>query len=840
MWETDGNIPENLTVRPTRLTKRTSLLNQCSLRFHACGAALLTVLCLFAPIAQAQQSPNTNQVYHQLRGLLPAGPSLNVQNLVLKRDAATFTFNHGGFVFFGEVNGKVTGAVFGGSGHLHLTPPTATEAHSLQILTKKPEFDEDFSQVVLRFTDGTAEELRKAAGVTAGGSDSSLVQAAMEFRTFQRDHLHENVDLRLLEDVLSPAPGGFFLAAIHGSSNPHILFEIDPHGAPDIAPEEVRLETYNAWGWTIPAAFHLAPEYAGGTASGRQENYAFKVDDENLDTTIEKSGFLSAQAAVHLHAVTEGVAVVPLTLYPTLRVSKVEDEHGEVLDFVQERKEDDPNFGLVLAHPLKKGESATVKITYGGKDAVRSVGGDNYDPIARESWFPNGGTGFGSYSIYTMRFHTPKEIELIATGNKLSDKVDGKIRTTEWASKVPLPVAGFHLGRFAEKSGKTPDGIEVDAYANSELPDWASSVAHAASGDALPSQISHGGSMAVGTLSTTGMLPVELSEGTSAVQIYESLFGKLPFDHLALSQQPACTYGQSWPMLVYLPICGFWDGTIQHQFGLRPEDPYWKTVTAHEIAHQWWGHTVGFASYRDQWMSEGFADASASIFLQMTRKNGNDFRDFWKQLKTQLTERNSDGFRPIDVGPVTMGYRLSSSKTGWGVYNNLVYPKGAYILHMIRMMMYSPKTGDEDFRAMMHDFTDTYQLKVATTEDFKAMVEKHMTSGMDLDHSHTMDWFFNEYVYGTALPQLHFESLIKSNSDADQIYFKLTQSGVSDSFKMVVPIYLELNDGRTIRLGSVSMYGNTSTEKTVQLGKPAVPVKRAVIDYMHDVLAIEN
>jgi Peptidase family M1 domain len=354
------------------------------------------------------------------------------------------------------------------------------------------------------------------------------------------------------------------------------------------------------------------------------------------------------------------------------------------------------------------------------------------------------------------------------------------MRTTEWDSMMPLPVAGFHLGRFVEKDGKTPSGVAVTAYANSELPDWAGSILRVASGD-LPTMSPGGGGMAVGNLNTTGMLPVELSEGSAAVQIYEGYFGKLPFDHLALSQQPACNYGQSWPMLVYLPICGFWDSTIQNQFGLRPSDPYWKVVTAHEVAHQWWGHTVGFMSYRDQWMSEGFADASAAIFLQATRKNNTDFRDFWRQLKQQLTERNADGFRPIDVGPVTMGFRLSTPRTGWSIYQNLVYPKGAYILHMVRMMMWSPKTGDDAFRAMMHDFVDTYRLKVATTEDFKAMVEKHMTTGMDLDGNHKMNWFFNEYVYGTDLPQLHFESQLKSNSDTDSLHFKLTQSGVPDT-----------------------------------------------------------
>ena len=204
-----------------------------------------------------------------------------------------------------------------------------------------------------------------------------------------------------------------------------------------------------------------------GVASGRQENAGFHVESEDLETSIEKSGFLSGQATVHLRALEDGLVVVPLDLFPTLRVSQVEGEHGEALDFVQEKKEDDADFGLVLASPLKKGDAATVKITYAGKDAVRNAGNDNYDPIAREDWFPNGGTGFGSYTRYKMRFHTPKEDELIATGAKLSDKVDGKVRTTEWDSQMPLPVAGFHLGRFTEKEGKTSDGLAVAAYANS-------------------------------------------------------------------------------------------------------------------------------------------------------------------------------------------------------------------------------------------------------------------------------------------------------------------------------------------------------------------------------------
>jgi aminopeptidase N len=274
--------------------------------------------------------------------------------------------------------------------------------------------------------------------------------------------------------------------------------------------------------------------------------------------------------------------------------------------------------------------------------------------------------------------------------------------------------------------------------------------------------------------------------------------------------------------------------------GLHPEDMYWKVVTAHEVSHQWWGQTVGFRSYRDQWMSEGFAQASASIFLQATRPKPDDYLNFWREQRKLITEKNPMGFRPIDVGPVTMGFRLSSERTGWNIYQDLVYPKGAFILHMIRMMMWSPKDGDARFIDMMHDFVSTYRLKAATTEDFKAMVEKHMTQGMDLENAHNMDWFFREYVYGTDLPAYHFEGDATPDGEGWKVHFKLTQSGVDARFANAVPVYLELADGKVMRLGSIVIHGANSIEQTVALPKMAAPIKKVVINYNYDVLCADN
>ncbi len=786
--------------------------------------------------------------------MLPAGDVITIKDFVLKRDAATFTFRSDSVAFYGQVNGKVTGAVFRGEGHLHITPPTAEERHNLSIQAHVEQLDEDFDEAVLRFTDATAGELRKASA-GAGQPDSAFAKAAQELQLFLRHHaegsvigqggtfyfskFYGNLDLRLLEDVLSPAPGEYFFASIHGSKSPHLYFILDPHGVADVAPEEVALLQWDTMNETetIPLAFHRAAEYLNGTPSGNEHNAAYKILHQDLDVTIEKNGFLSSLATVNVRAEEDGVAVVPLDLYPTLRVSQVDSGMDGALDWVQENKDLDPDFGVILGAPLKKGETTTIKIAYGGKDVVLNEGGNNYYPVAREDWFPNSSQGFGDYSTYHMFFHVPKGLQLIATGTLVNQSNEGKITTTEWKTETPLPVVGFSLGEFQTKEATigTPlsGQLTVDAYANRQRPDVVMSIVQ---------QLEAANQSFLGTLDTTPMLANDLSQGQVAAQIYTEYFGPLSFPHIALTQQSACDYGQSWPMLVYLPICGFFYNTQRHFLGLSDFSAatYWDVVTPHEVAHQWWGHTVGFRGYRDQWMSEGFADESASIFLQLTRPKPGDYLNFWHEQRRMLIEKNAFGFRPIDVGPVTMGARLSSPKTGFDIYQDLVYPKGAFILHMIRMMMWSPRDGDALFKATMRDFVNTYRLQAATTEDFKAIVEKHMSPGMDLEGNHTMDWFFREYVYGTDLPAYHFEGDATPSGDGWNLHLKLTQSGVPADFKMLVPIYLELADGKMIRLGSANITGDTTVEKTVQLPKLPAAVKRVLINYNYDVLCTDN
>jgi aminopeptidase N len=239
-------------------------------------------------------------------------------------------------------------------------------------------------------------------------------------------------------------------------------------------------------------------------------------------------------------------------------------------------------------------------------------------------------------------------------------------------------------------------------------------------------------------------------------------------------------------------------------------------------------------------MSEGFADMSASMYISFIEKDPKKFIEFWNDERQLLTERDPQGFRAIDVGPVTMGYRANNSRTGTGITRRLIYPKGAYILHMVRMMMWDKHTGDKVFKETMQDFVNTYRGRPATTEDFKAIVEKHMTPDMDVEGNHRMDWFFNEYVYGTQLPSYKFDSSFETGPDAIVFNFSLAQSNANDKFAMLVPIYLELDDGRIISAGRARMVGNTSFSQKVSLKGLQVKPRRAVINYYDDVLCSPN
>jgi Peptidase family M1 domain len=789
---------------------------------------------------------NNDATYLKLRNVKVGTATIHVKDFILKRDAGIFTFRDGVFSLLEPVNGKITGAVFTGDASFALTPPTEIERRNLAILTKGQPFEEQFLSAVFRFTDGTEDELKKAAvadNSPAGGDPAGVLG---DIQQQLRKKLKDNLAARLLQDVLGSSPGGKFIAFIKGKKySDKMVYDVDPHGSSLVAPEEVSLLLWDDNRGGIWAAFHLAKEYSQHSASSTEQNRTVAIERQKLDVGIAKNAFLTGAAVTTFTARQDGVRVVPLDLFPTLRVDSVTGKDGEPLAFIQEDKDDDPDFAVILPRELKKGESYTITTRYAGKDALRNEGNGNYYPVqgARADWYPS--QDLGSYAMFDMSFHVPKGMTMVATGKLLKKIDEGHETITEWTTEVPQAVAGFNFGNFKREEDKPiKQPYLLETFANPNPPDIIAGLQHI---DALP-RLDGPGMDATGTLgnmSTLGMMKKAMGEAKLSVEIYTDYFGEAPYKRLAMTQQAAPGYGQSFPGLVYLPIDYFLDSTVRHQLGIGEAFGYFKVVGPHEIAHQWWGHLVGWNSYRDQWISEGFADMSAGLFLQYVygQKNLDVYHQYWADQRRFMTQKNRFGVRPIDFGPVTMGWRLNNAKAGSNIYRELIYPKGAYILQMVRFMM-QQRGNDPDarFKAMMHDFTKTYANRPASTEDFKAILEKHMTPEMDIDKNHTMNWFFDEYVYGTEYPSYKFEHSFSNAANGDVVLnLKITQADVGKNFVMLVPIYLELANGKVAWLGAAQMSGSNTLEQHVTLTGLKDKPKRALLAYYDDLLGtIEN
>ncbi|WP_160114953.1 M1 family aminopeptidase [Bryocella elongata] len=770
-----------------------------------------------APIhpSGAGRNPNALVEYSILRSSVASQPGITVRNLVIEREGAKFTFSDGNFYLYPAINGRVTGGVFLGKGHFSLKVSDPREQHSLAYFSKSEGLEQDFTSLLLRFTDETAAEITRASAGTTGPSTEAQQIAGESAKKF-RQHLHENFEQRLLEDIVPDRGGSFFLASFRmgGAFTGHnVLFTIDP----DDSPDQVSFATWDDYTYDVWAGYRMSDR--------SKVAVPLRIVEEQPDVTIERSGNLIGSTETTFTVFRDQTRVLPLNLYPTLRVSAVFDETGTPLDFIQEGKEFDPQFAVVLAQPAKAGQKVRILTKYAGKDAVRRDGDAMYYLAdgARESWYPSGHNSFGDFTNFRMTFHIPKRLQIVATGKEVSRDSDANGTRVVWATDKPIPVAGFNLGEFKTASRKTPTGFDVTSYANTALPD---SVAGLANQGAL------------GSLDTTMLLKDQVEQGWAAIQVYTDYFGPLPFDHVALTEQSSCSFGQSWPMLVYLPMCAFWDSTARHGLGLDAHDAsYWDEVTPHEVAHQWWGSLIGFDSYRDQWMSEGFANFSTGVYLKQTEKTMDKYRTFWKEQRRNLLEKNTNGKRPVDVGPLTMGYRVNNEKTGDWVAQELIYSKGAYVLHMLEMLYWTPKYGETPFRESMKRFTHDYAGRAATTEDFKASMEKGMPSWMDLDHNGRMDWFFNEWVYGTEVPRYVITGDFTVADGVTSMHMKLTQSGVSSSFRMIVPIYLQMENGTVTRIGAAVLNGNDTYERTVSLGKMPSPAKKLLLNYNGDILS---
>jgi aminopeptidase N len=223
---------------------------------------------------------------------------------------------------------------------------------------------------------------------------------------------------------------------------------------------------------------------------------------------------------------------------------------------------------------------------------------------------------------------------------------------------------------------------------------------------------------------------------------------------------------------------------------------------AHEVAHLWWGHRVGWRSYRDQWLSEGFAEYSAMMFVEANLDKGPKYFDemlaaFSDELTGSIGSTFSQFSRPgvpllnmqaaDHIGPIGHGRRSFVGEAPTAYYSQ-IYKKGALVLHMLRMLLRTTTGSDERFFEILQTFAERYAGRFATTADFQAVVEEI--------NSNDWQWFFDLWVYGAEIPTYLWSYDVVAAETGYILRLQVEQRNVSPGFKMAVPVRAEFGDGR--------------------------------------------
>lgn len=205
------------------------------------------------------------------------------------------------------------------------------------------------------------------------------------------------------------------------------------------------------------------------------------------------------------------------------------------------------------------------------------------------------------------------------------------------------------------------------------------------------------------------------------IEFYSDLFGPYPFAAYGHALVPIA-YGaleNQTLTLINLPTSAFEEEVTD------PSLFFFPNVAAHELAHQWFGNSVTPSTWRDIWLSEGFATYAEWLWDE----------HLWGP--TVYESQIDFAFSLLAGGP----YPLAGDPGASELFSTSVYIRGALTLHALKV-----EVGNEAFFGILRAWADRYAHANASTEDFIALAEE--LSGIALED------LFDVWLYQTTIPAL--------------------------------------------------------------------------------------
>jgi hypothetical protein len=700
-------------------------------------------------------------------------------------------------------DGTVTGVVFEGKGRFHMDVPAPVEKAQLRRFTKKPDLqaiDETFTSFVLRMAGDVPVPLPEAPA--SGFAVQSLARDRhVQWLTERLD----DEDARILAALDTPGDRVLRIE-MKTDSFGWLTWDFDGRRV-----EPVRLISFNT---TYPAQevwVSLDPQ--GHDPENRRrigKDWAPAVDIEHVDIAVDltkpgrEKDWVAAQlkTAVRFTAKPEGTQAVQLYLNPLAKVAAVR-ENGRPVPFVRDatgerfRTLDDRIYDnsllVLLDEPIRAGQPRTLEVEYEIQITNYVPGRDWYPATELDETFLR--------DLHTARLEltTTGKQEIRASGRKEESPAGNSTDriTSVWTVDQPAKIVTFALAKNIREN------FHEESY----------------QADGVPEVIVFGPRVGLGTKGKFADVARQVAE---SVAFFQQLTDqKLTAPILRVTAIEA-THGQSFEGFLQLSARSL----ALHGPGAG------EMFRAHEVAHQWWGHLVGPATYRDAWLSESLAEYSAMMFVEATMKDGAKiFREILHADSDELTGSIQSGYSEFSnpqinllnrskgdrMGPIGLGWRASPGELPTA-YTSLVYSKGPLVLHMLRSLLRDQSGSDQTFLDILRDYARTYRGTYASTRDFAAAVAHHAPGDWT--------WFFDQWIDGTAIPSYRWSYTVAPGTGGGAtLNLKVRQSEAPEGFRMPVPVRIEYADGtEERRLVTVA-----KAEETFALALPRAP-KGVVFD----------
>lgn len=715
---------------------------------------------------------------------LPAERSERARRVEVRHKDIVLTFADAA-VFFDNIPHLETALIVIGRGRVRFTPSDRNERHQLELLFKKPVFEDEIDSLYLRaspsfFGSNVSFQADEGRDVTVQERDRAAAVFAHNYaRSF-------TVESSFGGELLSLLPqGDEAVLEFPTRRSGELTYVFSPFAEDEISfydrGRDRVISLYSPVDESEPQAKRMFISFAE----------KFDITDYALELSYSPAdAALAGRARIVAQPKVEALDSLNLRFNPALEIVRIVDEKGRRLFTTQDRV----RRILYVYFPVLRTPAApaVIEIVYRGRmkpvppstDVLGQPGVDQsirFRPRYETFFFSHVGDWYpgpvdDDFFRARLRLIFPSEYEAISVGAPGSEGLWEEPTDTAkvgrpggsgqtFASRAPVKTFAFILGRFDRRKaalGAVPIQVHVSTEAVWENTSLA-------------------------------------GQAAEVLDFYRSAFGPYPFDKLDVVVRAWPTAGgHSPPSFVILngtpwtAELGF-APAVDTPIDLSEWDEYFL---AHEIAHQWWGQGVSFATFKDQWLSEGLAQFSAALFLR--HKYGDKaFPSILKKF-SRWTEKKS--FR----GPIVMGSRLSHSD--YQAYQAIVYNKTALVLFMLRDLI-----GPETFASGLRSFFEGHAFTAARTGQFIAAMER--AAGRSLRG------FFQGWFYDHELPRVRTSWTLTDLPDGARLDLRIVQ----DNGPFEFPLWVEWRGpgGGTGR----AMVVVDKTSQTIALTLPRRPDK---------------